>query len=134
MNQTAKWWRVAGSLLLILAFSLGELAGIGTSSAQRRPAAARARAAGKVDDLFRNNCARCHGLDGRGQTPLGQSHNAPDFTDAEWWRKNLSLTNTRTLRSIITRGKGDMPAFGKKLKRTEINLLVKHVRSFRARQ
>ncbi len=132
MNQTAKWWRVAGSLLLLLAFF--ELAVMGISSAQRRRAETKSHAAGQVDDLFRNNCARCHGIDGRGQTPLGQTYNAPDFSDTKWWRKNSSITSTRTLRSIVARGKAGMPAFRKKLKRSEINLLVNHVRSFRARQ
>jgi len=133
MNQTAKWWRVAGSLLLLLALFLSQLAVIGISSSQRRGSVNPARV-GKVDDLFRNNCARCHGLDGRGETPLGETYNAPDFTDTEWWRKNSRITNTRALRSIVTRGKGSMPAFGKKLKRSEINLLVNHIRSFRGPQ
>jgi mono/diheme cytochrome c family protein len=134
MNQTAKWLRVAGSLLLLLAFFLGERAVIGISSDQRRRSETKSRVAEQVDDLFRNNCARCHGLDGRGETPLGHTYNAPDFTDTEWWRKNSRFTSTRTLRSIVTRGKASMPAFGKKLKRSEINLLVNRVRSFRARQ
>ncbi len=134
MSQTAKWLRVAGSLLLLIAFFLGELAVIGISSAQRRRPESKSRAAEQVDDLFRNNCARCHGVDGRGATPLGHTFNAPDFTDAEWWQKHSSITSTRTLRSIVARGKGGMPAFGKKLKRTEINFLVHHVRRFRSQQ
>lgn len=84
-----------------------------------------------VTDLFRNNCARCHGADGRGDTPLGHTYNAPDFTDAEWWRKHSNITSSGSLISIVTRGKGGMPAFGKKLTRTQIRLLVSHVRKFK---
>ncbi len=82
-------------------------------------------------DLFRTNCARCHGADGRGDTPLGHTYNAPDFTDAEWWRKHSDITSTGRLISIVSHGKGGMPAFGKKLKPSEIKLLVNYVRRFR---
>lgn len=84
-----------------------------------------------VNDLFRNNCARCHGADGRGDTPLGHTYKTPDFTDAEWWRKHANITSTGSLISIVTRGKGGMPAFGKKLTRSQIRLLVSHVRKFK---
>ena len=82
-------------------------------------------------DLFRTNCARCHGADGRGDTPLGHTYNAPEFTDAEWWRKHSDITSTGQLVSIVNHGKGGMPAFGKKLKPSEIKLLVNYVRRFR---
>ena len=85
----------------------------------------------RVVDLFRANCARCHGADGRGDTPLGHTYHAPDFTDPEWWRDHSEITNTRSLVSIVSQGKGGMPAFGKKLKHSEIKLLVKYVRGFR---
>ena len=86
-----------------------------------------------VGDLFRNNCARCHGADGAGDTPLGHTYNAPDFTDPDWWRKHSDLTSTASLLSIVSHGKGGMPAFGKKLSRPEIRRLVEHVRRFRKR-
>jgi len=84
-----------------------------------------------VVDLFRTNCARCHGADGRGDTPLGHTYNAPEFTDAEWWRKHSDITSTGQLVSIVNHGKGGMPAFGKKHKPSEIKLLVNYVRRFR---
>jgi cytochrome c5 len=84
-----------------------------------------------VGDLFRNNCARCHGADGRADTPLGRTYQTPDLTDPEWWRKNAKITSTASLISIVTRGKGGMPAFGKKLKRSEIRLLVGYARKFK---
>ncbi len=84
-----------------------------------------------VVDLFRTNCARCHGADGRGDTPLGHTYNAPEFTDAEWWRKHSDITSTGQLVSIVNHGEGGMPAFGKKLKPSEIKLLVNYVRRFR---
>lgn len=85
----------------------------------------------RVDELFNRNCARCHGADGRGATPQGQLFNAPDFTDREWWQKNSRITNPHVQRAIIIRGKATMPAFGKKLTRSDINLLLSRIRSFR---
>jgi mono/diheme cytochrome c family protein len=85
----------------------------------------------KVNELFNQNCARCHGADGRGETPQGKLFNAPNFTDPEWWQKNSRITNPGAQRRIIIRGKATMPAFGKKLTRSEINLLLGRIRSFR---
>jgi len=85
----------------------------------------------RVSDLFRNNCARCHGADGRADTPLGHTYQTPDLTDPEWWRKNSKITSTASLISIVSRGRGGMPAFGKKLKRSEIRQLVGYVRKFK---
>jgi len=96
-----------------------------------RGQSAKTRTAARVDDLFRSNCARCHGADGRSDTPLGHTYNAPNFTDAEWWQKHSDITSTGSLISIVSRGKGGMPAFGKKLSRGDIKLLVNHVRRFR---
>jgi len=84
-----------------------------------------------TEDLYRTNCARCHGADGRGDTPLGHTYNSPDFTDNAWWQKHSDITSTRSLVSIVMNGKGGMPAFGKKLKNAEIKALVNYVRRFR---
>jgi mono/diheme cytochrome c family protein len=120
---------IAGSLgLFLIAFPLFRLRVIAGAIAQRSSAKST-----RIDaaELFRNNCARCHGADGRGDTPLGQTYLAPDFTDGEWWRKNSAITSTRSLTAIVSRGKGQMPAFGKKLKASEITALVNHIRRFR---
>lgn len=85
----------------------------------------------QIGDLFRTNCARCHGADGRGDTPLGHTYNAPDFTDPDWWRKSSNITSTRSLVSIVSYGKGGMPAFSKKLPGRQIRHLIDYVRRFR---
>src|ERR1041384_2713779 len=122
----------SGSLSLVLiALLVVELAIIGTVAAQRR--VAKTSNAERVVDLFRSNCARCHGADGRGQTPTGELYKSPNFTDAEWWRKHSSITGTRSLVRIVTSGRGGMPAFRKKLKRSEITALVNYIRRFRPR-
>ncbi|HZE71742.1 MAG TPA: cytochrome c [Pyrinomonadaceae bacterium] len=112
---------------LFIAFAL--TAEISGAAFQKRSASA-ARRAKKADELFKQNCARCHGADGSGDTPLGQRYHAPDFTDPDWWKK-MNNPGKRKLAKIVSRGKEDMPAFGKKLKKSDINLLVDQVRSFR---
>jgi len=127
IGNTRRW--IAGSLgVFLIAFLPFHLTGIAGALAQ--PSTTKSHAT-DVAELFRNNCARCHGADGRGDTPLGQTHNTPDFTNAEWWHKNSAIAGTRSLTTIVRQGKGDMPAFGEKLKPNEITGLVKYVRKFR---
>lgn len=123
---------VAVLTFLLAILSLGQpaptrsrRAGFTVAVAQAKPKPASTR------EVFETNCARCHGADGGGDTPLGQTYKSPDFTDGEWWKKNSEITNTRSLISIVTNGKGGMPAFGKKLKTAEIKSLVSYVRRFR---
>ena len=79
-------------------------------------------------ELFKDKCARCHGEDGRGKTVIGRMVGAPDFTKEGWWDEGKD--ERRFVRSI-TEGKGEMPAFGKKLSRPEIKALAAYVKTFR---
>ena len=124
MNRFLKGVIAAGAGLLLLVVLL---LSTGNANAFDREPARRV----KVNELFNRNCARCHGADGRGDTPSGHLYNAPDFTDANWWKKNASISSPRSLRAVVTRGKAGMPAFGKKLTKSEISLLVNRIRSFR---
>ncbi len=76
---------------------------------------------------FVEYCAKCHGEDGKGNTPKGKQLMARDFTDAEW----QSARNDAELIKIVTKGGEDMPAFGKKFSKEQIESLVKDdVRGF----
>src|ERR1700730_1029580 len=129
MNQSVMRLVFISLVLIALALFLVDLRVTRATPPQRR-SAARSRGP-QVGDLFRNNCARCHGADGAGDTPLGHTFNTPDFTDPEWWRKHSNITSAGSLVSIVSRGKGGMPAFGRKLSRTQIRHLVDYVRRFR---
>jgi mono/diheme cytochrome c family protein len=131
MNPNAKRLATSGLAILLLAPLVVELKVIRATSPQRTKSNAKPRGGQQVGDLFRNNCARCHGADGRGETPLGQTYKAPDFTDLEWWQEHSNITSSASLVSIVSHGKGGMPAFGKKLSRTEISRLVEYVRRFK---
>jgi mono/diheme cytochrome c family protein len=127
MTEYAK--RIAFVSLVLVLINFVLLAAADSASPLRDPSASRSRAS--VEELFRDNCARCHGSDGHGDTPLGRTFNTPDFSDNEWWQKHSSITGKASLVRIVSQGKGAMPAFGKKLRRSEINSLVKYVRRFR---
>jgi len=78
-------------------------------------------------ELFVQYCAKCHGKDGTGNTPQGKQLMARDFTDAEW----QSSKNDDQLIKQVTKGSEDMPPFGKKLTKEQIESLVKNdVRGF----
>ncbi len=82
---------------------------------------------GHPSALFVEYCAKCHGEDGKGQTPKGKQLKARDFTDGEF-QANKSDAD---LIKQVTKGGEQMPAFGKKLSAEQIEKLVKEdVRGF----
>jgi mono/diheme cytochrome c family protein len=74
--------------------------------------------------VYRANCARCHGADGHANTPAGRETDADDLTTGKV--KGLS---TARMTQIIKNGKGDMPAFGKKLSAAQIAGVIRYVKS-----
>jgi|SRR5882762_2265556 len=81
-----------------------------------------------TETLYKQKCSKCHGADGSGDTSLGRIFGTPDFTDAGWWAKH---PNSGELVSMITRGKKNMPAFGKKLTKAQIASLAGYVQRFK---
>jgi mono/diheme cytochrome c family protein len=73
--------------------------------------------------LYVNNCARCHGGDGRGDTELGRLNESPDISGGK-----LKRRSTARLKNMISRGRGSMPGFGKKLTASQIASLAAYVR------
>lgn len=83
----------------------------------------------KVDahGLFVENCATCHGQDGRARTFHGRLVGAQNLTDATW---HVETTDEEIIKAIKT-GPKAMPAFEKKLSASEIDALAKYVRTFK---
>ena len=71
--------------------------------------------------LYVQNCARCHGSDGRSHTTIGQQLDATDLTSLS--KSSASIART------IKNGRGDMPGFGKKLTAKQISSIAGYVRS-----
>ena len=76
-------------------------------------------------EIYTANCAKCHGDDGRAKTSKGKRVEATDLT-SDWNRDE-----ERGIK-IITKGKGDMPAFKDKLTADEIKEVFSYVLKFRA--
>lgn len=80
----------------------------------------------KTADLYLQNCARCHGADGKSETTLGKSLEATDLTSRE-----VQKMSRKKIGKVITHGYDAMPAFDKKLSKAEIKALAEYVRSFK---
>ena len=78
------------------------------------------------EDIFRNRCAVCHGLDGSGDTTLGKKLKIPDLRSEKVQR----LTDDDLIK-VVTDGMGEMPSFKKKLSRDSIYQVIGHIRKLK---
>ncbi len=76
---------------------------------------------------YTQNCATCHGKDGRGKTIKGKLKHVPDLSDAEWQER----ASDDHIYNAISNGRGKMPAFGKRLSAEQIESLAGYVRRFK---
>ena len=73
--------------------------------------------------IFADNCAVCHGPEGKGNRELG----APNLTDQIW----LYGADKKTIVEDLTNGRGGiMPAWGGKLDGATIKALAVYVHTF----
>lgn len=70
--------------------------------------------------LYVQNCARCHGSDGKANTRLGHKYKADDITGGVGVNKIIR---------IVTNGKGHMPSFKKRLTAQQISQIASYVSS-----
>ncbi len=116
------------AFLIALLMCIGYvLSAVRAASSQQIKKQTRKGQAAKIESVFQQNCARCHGADGRGETNLGKIYNTPNLTDA---RLHARFSD-KELSAIITSGQGGMPGFKKNLSKAEISALVGYVRRFR---
>lgn len=86
------------------------------------PSSARAQSdAGKV---YAKNCVLCHAADGSGNSSSGKALGAKDLASSEVQKKS-----DEELTEVVTKGKGKMPAFGKKITSDEIKGLLAYIRA-----
>ena len=87
-------------------------------SGAEKPSASSRRGA----ELFAQNCAACHGSEGKGDQSMG----APDLVDAIW----LYGGNRETLTATITNARyGVMPSWGSRLDPVTVKMLAAYVHS-----
>ena len=75
--------------------------------------------------IYARNCARCHGVDGRGDAEIRKTMpNVRDFHDPEF----RARANTDAIVSVMMAGKGQMPAFGRSMSLPKMQALSGYVR------
>jgi Cytochrome c. len=79
-----------------------------------------------------NNCAQCHGADGKANTKMGKTLSAKDLTDPKVQAEFTDAKATQSIKDGVKQGgKTTMKAFGGKLTDDEIKALVAYVRALK---
>jgi mono/diheme cytochrome c family protein len=79
-----------------------------------------------------NNCAQCHGPDGKANTKMGKVLSAKDLTDPQVQAGFTDAKATQSIKEGVKQnGKTTMKAFGGKLTDDEIKALVAYVRTLK---
>ena len=85
-----------------------------------------------VEGNFEKYCSKCHGLDGKGDTPFGQRLGAKDYTSAEVQAKLKDDAASRAIRQGVKDGdRTVMRGYEGDLSDDDINALVAYMRSFK---
>ena len=78
------------------------------------------------------NCAKCHGVDGKGKTKMGEKAGVKDYTDAKVQADLKDEAMTKAIKDGVKEGdKNKMKGFGDVLSDDEVKALVKYVRDFK---
>jgi mono/diheme cytochrome c family protein len=79
-----------------------------------------------------NDCAQCHGPDGKANTKMGKILNAKDLTDPTVQASFTDAKAAEVIKNGVKQnGKTTMKAFGGKLTDDEIKALVAYVRTLK---
>jgi mono/diheme cytochrome c family protein len=82
--------------------------------------------AGDGAQLYKTKCVACHGADGKGETAVGKADKIRDLGSAE-----VQAQSDADLTTIVSTGKGKMPAYGKSLKPEQVKDLVAYIRTLK---
>lgn len=119
------WARALSVVVVVCAHIVISSAGAPTT-AQKRAGRAGSQTAVDAKSLFKQRCAKCHGLDGRANTVMGENGAAPNFTDRAWQES----VGDKRLTDSINHGREAMPSFKNKLSQKQVQALVAYIRQF----
>jgi len=111
---------VAKSVAVAAVAAIG-IIGIGSAATQTGYASSEVSS---PRSLYLQHCSKCHGADGRADTPKGRETDADDLTSASTKR-----ASTAKILRVITAGKGDMPGFSKKMTAAQIRQVAGYIRT-----
>jgi mono/diheme cytochrome c family protein len=75
------------------------------------------------ETIFKQQCAGCHGPNGKGETAMGKTFKLKDLTSADV----QNMTDAQ-LDDIVSKGKGHMPAYGTRLGTAGVHDVVAYIR------
>ena len=75
-------------------------------------------------DIYKQNCAVCHGEDGMSKTPVGQALKAASLTSPA-----VVHMSDADLLAVIKSGKNSMPSFSSKLTDDQIKTVIAYIRT-----
>ncbi len=75
---------------------------------------------------YKAKCQMCHGATGAGDTTMGKNLKIRDLGSADVQKQSDAELDT-----VITKGKGKMPAYDGKLTKEQIGELVKYIRTLK---
>lgn len=107
-----------------------KLAVIGLALAMAGALSARAA---DVKEAWEKDCAKCHGMDGKGKTKMGEKYGAKDYTDAKVQESLKDAEMAKAIKEGIKdkdSGQTKMKAFGD-LSDEEVKALVAYIRAFK---
>ena len=89
-------------------------------------------AAAPAAENWENNCTKCHGADGKGQTKAGKKLNLKDYSDAKVQAEMKDADMTKAITNgVFEKDKEKMKAYKDELSADEIKDLVAYVRKFK---
>ncbi len=81
--------------------------------------------------IWDKQCAKCHGVNGKGDTTMGKKLNVRDYTDAKVQSALKDEEMVKAIKEGVKQGgKTQMKAFSD-LSDAEVKALVAHIRSFK---
>lgn len=89
--------------------------------------------AADAQEHWTTNCAKCHGPDGAGKTPVGRMLKLKDYTDPAVQAAMTDEDMARTIKegTKSAAGKQIMPAFADKIPEEDLPALIAFVRSLK---
>lgn len=88
--------------------------------------------AATAQENWENDCAKCHGADGKGQTKIGKKLKLKDYTDAS---VQAAMTDEEMLKAIndgiVENGKEKMKPFKAAYSAAEVSDLVAFIRQMK---
>lgn len=82
----------------------------------------------KGQAIYKKHCQVCHGEKGLGDGPAGKRMNPKPLNFAD--KEKMAKIDNDHLFKDISKGKGPMPAFERKLKEDERRMVIHYIRTF----